>query len=176
MQRVPEWESPAAAKGKIAGLNRTPMADNRDCMAHAYARNYVHLIFGTKGRRPWIREPDRMHAYIIGIAKEYAIDVVAIGGTEDHVHVLMTLPPKIAVAHAVRVIKANSSKWMNESGHLFAWQQGYGVFSVSVSNLEAVIDYIARQAEHHRKRSFEDEFREFLRKHGIASTSATRLD
>ena len=145
-------------------------------MSHAYARNYVHLIFGTKDCRPWIREPDRMHACMIGIAKEYAIDVLAIGGTDDHVHLLMTLPPKIAVAHAVRVIKANSSKWMNESGHLFAWQQGYGVFSVSASNVATVCEYIARQSEHHRTRSFQDEFREFLHKHGIASTSATRLD
>ena len=145
-------------------------------MSHAYARNYVHLIFGTKGRRPWIHQPDRMHAYMIGIAKEYSIDVQAIGGTDDHVHVLMTMPPKLSVANAVRVIKANSSKWMNESGHLFAWQQGYGVFSVSSSNVKAVGDYIERQVEHHRKWSFEAEFREFLRKHGIASTSATKFD
>jgi putative transposase len=145
-------------------------------MSHAYARNYVHLIFGTKDRRPWIREADRMHAYIIGIAKEFAIDVIAIGGTDDHVHILMTLAPKISVAHAVRVLKANSSKWMNETGHLFAWQQGYGVFSVSASNVHAVSAYIARQIEHHRTRTFEEEFREFLRKHGIASTSLTKLD
>ncbi|HUN88703.1 MAG TPA: IS200/IS605 family transposase [Terriglobales bacterium] len=145
-------------------------------MSHAYARNYVHLIFGTKGRRPWIHNADRLHAYIIGIAKEYSIDVHAIGGTNDHVHLLMAMPPKLSVAHAVRVIKANSSKWMNESGHLFAWQQGYGVFSVSSSNVQSVCEYIGKQGEHHRKWSFEDEFREFLRKHGIASTSATKFD
>jgi putative transposase len=145
-------------------------------MPHAYARKYVHVIFSTKDRRPWIRQPDQLHSYMIGIAKELAIDVHAIGGTEDHVHLLMALPPRISVAHAVRVIKANSSQWMNETGHLFAWQQGYGVFSASVSNLQPVIDYIGRQVEHHRKRTFEEEFREFLRKHGLASTSATRLD
>jgi REP element-mobilizing transposase RayT len=145
-------------------------------MSHAYARNYVHLVFGTKDCRPWIRQPDQLHAYMVGIAKEYAIDVRAIGGTDDHVHILMALPPKISVAQAVRVIKANSSKWMNETGHLFAWQQGYGVFSVSASNLPAVCAYIGRQEEHHRKRSFREEFQEFLRKHGIAATSATKMD
>jgi REP element-mobilizing transposase RayT len=145
-------------------------------MSHAYARNYVHLVFGTKDCRPWIRQPDQLHAYMVGIAKELTIDIRAIGGTNDHVHILMVLPPKISVAHAVRVIKANSSKWMNETGHLFAWQQGYGVFSVSASNLPAVCDYIGRQEEHHRKRSFRDEFQEFLRKHGIAATSATKMD
>ena len=152
------------------------MAENRGGMSHAYARNYVHLIFGTKGQRPWIHQPDQLHTCIVGIAKEYAIDVQAIGGTDDHVHLLITMPPKLSVANAVRAIKAGSSKWMNESGHLFAWQTGYGAFSVSVSNLDAVTGYIAKQAEHHCQRSFEDEFREFLRKHGIASTSATRLD
>ena len=144
--------------------------------SHAYSRNYVHLIFGTRKQRPWIHQPDQLHACMIAIAKQYAIDVQAIGGTDNHVHLLMAVPPKLSVAHAVRVIKADSSKWMNDSGHLFAWQTGYGVFSVSVSNLDTVTAYIANQADHHRQRSFEDEFREFLRKHGIASTSATRLD
>jgi len=144
-------------------------------MAHAYARNYVHLIFSTKDGRPWIHQPDQLHACMIAIAKEYAIDVRAIGGTADHVHLLLAIPPSLSVAHAVRVIKAGSSKWMNENGHLFAWQQGYAAFSVSASNLEAVVDYIGRQVQHHCKYSFDEEFREFLRKHGIASTSATRL-
>jgi putative transposase len=145
-------------------------------MSHAYARNYVHVIFGTKECRPWIRQPAQMHAYMIGIAKEYAIDVKAIGGTTDHVHVLLAMPPRLAVANVVRVLKANSSKWMNEAGHLFAWQQGYGVFSVSVSNLVAVTSYIERQEEHHRKRSFQEEFREFLKKHGIESASGKALE
>jgi REP-associated tyrosine transposase len=145
-------------------------------MGHAYSRNYVHLIFGTKDNRPWIHQPDQLYACINDIAKQYAIDMRAIGGTDNHVHVLAGIPPKLSVAHAVRVMKAESSKWMNEAGHLFAWQQGYGAFSVSASNLEAVADYIGRQAEHHRNRSFEEEFREFLRKHGIVTTSATPVD
>jgi REP element-mobilizing transposase RayT len=144
-------------------------------MSHAYARNYIHLVFGTKDSRPWIRDPERMHAYLIGIAKEYKIDVKAIGGTNDHVHALFAMPPKLSVATIVCKLKASSSKWTNENGHLFAWQEGYGVFSVSVSNLEAVSDYISKQPEHHRKRSFREEFAEFLRKHGIASVSGKEL-
>jgi putative transposase len=144
-------------------------------MSHAYASNYVHLMFGTKDLRPWIRDPERMYAYMIGIAKEYGIDVQAIGGTSDHVHILISLPPKLAVANVVRTLKANSSKWMNDSGHLFAWQQGYGVFSVSVSNVSLVTRYIENQAEHHRKRSYQDEFQQFLKKHGILSESGKEL-
>jgi putative transposase len=144
-------------------------------MSHAYSRNYIHLVFGTKECRPWIRDRDRMHAYLIGIAKEYKIDVKSIGGTVDHVHLLLALPPKFSVATIVCKLKANSSKWMNESGHLFAWQEGYGVFSVSMSNLAAVSDYIGRQEEHHKKTSFREEFAEFLRKHGIVSTSGKEL-
>ncbi len=144
-------------------------------MSHAYARNYVHVIFGTKDCRPWIREPDKIHACLVGIAKEYAIEVKAIGGTGDHVHLLLALPPKLSVANVVRVLKANSSQWMNESGHLFAWQQGYGVFSVSMSNVEAVAKYIGRQVEHHKGRSYREEFGEFLRKHGIATTSGKEM-
>ena len=144
-------------------------------MSHAYSRNYIHLVFGTKDCRPWIRDPERMHGYLIGIAKEYKIDVKAIGGTNDHVHVLLALPPRFSVATIVSKLKACSSKWMSDSGHLFAWQEGYGVFSVSVSNLGAVSDYIGRQEEHHRKRSFREEFAEFLKKHGIVSTSRKEL-
>ena len=145
-------------------------------MSHAYSRNYVHIIFGTKDSRPWIRDPNRMHAYIVGIAKEYAVDVKSIGGTQDHVHLLLALPPALSIANIVRVIKSNSSKWMNDEGHLFAWQRGYAVFSISVSNLAAVENYISRQEHHHRKRSFADEFREFLTRHGITTTSGKELD
>ena len=144
-------------------------------MSHAHARNYIHLLFGTKDSRSWIRDPDRMHAYLIGIAKEYKIDVKAIGGTTDHVHVLLALPPRFSVATIVCKLKASSSKWMNDNGHLFAWQEGYGVFSVSVSNLGAVSEYIEKQQEHHRKRSFREEFTEFLRKHGIVPTSGKEM-
>ena len=138
-------------------------------MSHAYARNYVHLIFGTKGRRRLITPElqPKLLAYIRGIARNYDIELLAIGGTDDHIHLLFAIPPKLGLAVGVRAIKANSSKWMNESGRRFAWQEGYAAFSVSTSNLEAVSEYVRNQTEHHKRLSFEEEFLAFLKKNGI---------
>jgi putative transposase len=91
----------------------------------------------------------------------------AIGGMEDHVHILFRLPPTLTLAKSVSLLKANSAKWMNERGARFAWQQGYGAFSVSSSNVAVVIRYIDTQEEHHRKKTFEEEFVALLRKHGV---------
>ena len=142
-------------------------------MSHAYVRNHVHVVFSTDQCRKCIRREmrDRLWSCISGIANEYGVQVTAIGGTEDHVHIVVALPPKIGLAVLLRAIKAASSKWMNEEGHLFAWQTGYGAFSVSASNLDRVCDYVRRQEEHHRKASFADEFALLLKKHGIASTT-----
>ena len=139
-------------------------------MSHAYSRNYVHLVFSTKGRRPWIPPPlqETLWKYLAGIAREYGIETAAVGGTADHVHLLLCLPPKLSVAVVVRALKANSSKWINEQGHLFAWQAGYGSFSVSVSNVNAVAEYIRSQREHHQRRDFREELFALLRRHGIA--------
>ena len=138
-------------------------------MSHAYARNYVHLIFSTAELRKKIvpvLQP-KLWAKLEDIARAEGFEVTAVGGTADHVHVLVSLPPRFSVANVVRVLKANSSRWMNETGHLFAWQQGYGAFSVSASNVEAVKEYIRQQAGHHAKRTYEDEFRAILKKHGV---------
>jgi REP element-mobilizing transposase RayT len=138
-------------------------------MAHAFSRNHVHLVFSTKGRRPTI--PNEMQpqlwSYLAGICKNYEMSALAIGGTENHVHVLFALTPKVALAKAVQLLKANSSKWMGEQGIDFAWQEGYGAFSVSSSNLESVTRYIRNQEAHHRKFNFEEEFRALLKKHGV---------
>ena len=138
-------------------------------MSHAYARNYVHLIFGTKDRRKCIVPvlQSKLWGYLEDVARNEGFEIAAIGGTVDHVHVLALLPPRMAVANVVRLLKASSSKWMIETGHLFAWQEGYGAFSVSVSNVKRVTDYIREQAGHHAKRTYEDEFRAILKKHGI---------
>jgi REP element-mobilizing transposase RayT len=143
-------------------------------MSHAYARNHLHIIFGTKGRRATIKPAfqENLWAYIRGIARNYEMDLEAIGGTENHVHLLFALPPKLSLSHALRAIKANSSKWMNENGHLFAWQEGYAAFSVSASLVEPVVEYIRNQPEHHKKRTFEQEFLALLKKHGIAADPA----
>lgn len=139
-------------------------------MSHAYSRNYVHIVFSTKDRRPWIRDTAAMWKKLAEIAATYGVKFLEIGGTSDHVHLLTDMPPRIAVATLVRALKADTSKWMNESEHLFAWQQGYASLSVSASNLEAVAAYIRGQVEYHARHSFEDEFSALLTKHGIVFT------
>jgi putative transposase len=137
-----------------------------DTLAHTFSKNYVHAIFSTKDRRKIIDQKvqPRLWAYVSGIAKNHDINMLAVGGTEDHIHLLFHLPPKLSLAKAVLLLKANSSKWMSKN---FSWQAGYGAFSVSSSNLGPVIRYIHNQERHHRKFSFEDEFRVILSRHGI---------
>jgi REP element-mobilizing transposase RayT len=129
----------------------------------------VHLVFSTKNRQKIIPKSyqSRLWAYLAAICKNYDMLAFAVGGTEDHVHVLFCLPPAMALARAVTLLKSNSSKWLNEKGIKFAWQQGYGAFSVSSSNVSVVIKYIDNQEAHHRRISFEDEFIALLNKHGV---------
>jgi REP element-mobilizing transposase RayT len=138
-------------------------------MSHSFSQNHIHLIFSTKDRSETIPKEmlPRLCAYLGGICKHHEIEVLALGGTENHVHLLFHLPPKLALAKAVLLLKANSSKWMGEQGQKFEWQDGYGAFSVSFSNLDAAIRYIHGQEAHHRKISFEDEFREILKRHRV---------
>ena len=138
-------------------------------MAHTFSRNHVHVVFSTKDRRKTIPKElqPRLWAYLAGICKNHDMGALKIGGTENHVHVLFQLPPKLALAKAVLLLKSNSSKWMGEQGYRFSWQEGYGAFSVSSSNLDAVVRYIENQEAHHRKISFEEEFRAILKKQGI---------
>jgi REP element-mobilizing transposase RayT len=133
---------------------------------------HVHLVFSTKHREPLIT-PDlapRLHGYLGGIARGANSPLVAVGGTADHVHLLVSLGRQTCVADLVRDLKANSSGWVHENfaAHArFAWQAGYGAFAVSKSNVEAVMRYIANQEEHHKKQTFQDEYRQFLRLHEI---------
>lgn len=147
-------------------------------MGHTYVRNYVHLVFSTRDRRHVIRAPIRemLWDYMRGICRNYNVDVKAIGGVEDHVHMLIVLPPRLSLADAVRVVKANSSKWMAENGHWFSWQDGYAAFSVSVSNLAAVCEYVQNQEEHHRHRTFDEELEALLKKHGMEHRAAAQGD
>ena len=137
-----------------------------DTLAHTFSKNYVHAIFATKGRLKIIDKElqPRLWAYLAGIAKNHEINMLAVGGTEDHIHLLFHLPPKLALAKAVLLLKANSSKWISKN---FSSQEGYGAFSVSSSNVNAVTRYIRDQENHHRKFTFEQEFRTILRRHGI---------
>lgn len=137
-------------------------------MAHTYSRNHLHVVFSTKDRRNTIEKElqPRLWAYLAGICKNHEMITLIVGGTENHVHILLHLPPKLALAKAVQLLKGNSSKWMSDQGKDFSWQEGYGAFSVSSSNLDQVIRYIQNQEAHHRKSSFEEEFRALLQKHG----------
>ena len=139
-------------------------------MAHKFPNVLIHYVFSTKRRRdliPTDLQP-RLWRYLGGIGANHDIPVLTAGGTANHAHVLISLPSDVTLAKAVQVLKANSSRWISEHGIAFAWQEGYGAFSVSASNVKAVRDYIDHQAEHHAKRSFEDEFIALLRKSGVA--------
>jgi len=139
-------------------------------MAHKYPNILIHCVFSTKERRDLI-PPEmlpQLWKYFAGIGRNHGIPVLAAGGISNHSHLLIVLPTDVPVAKAVQVLKANSSRWLHEHGLEFAWQEGYGAFSVSSSNKAAVIDYIEHQAEHHQKRSYEAEFEAMLRKLGIA--------
>lgn len=141
-------------------------------MPQSFASLHCHIIFSTKDRAPLITAAvqPRLYEYIGGIARSHECCLVAAGGIADHVHLLVSLSREIAVAQAVRVIKANSCKWIHETfpEHIdFAWQAGYGAFAVSYSQVPTVREYLAGQEEHHKRRTFKEEFIEFLRRHNI---------
>lgn len=131
-----------------------------------------HIVYSTKYRKPAIRLEwqDDLYGYLGGILRDQKGTLLKIGGVEDHVHLLAKLGPTIAISDVLRKLKANSSKWINERADVtqkFEWQSGYAAFSVSESQMPAVANYIANQAEHHRKKTFEEEFLVILKKHNI---------
>ncbi len=141
-------------------------------MSHSYVSNLMHCTFSTKGRQPFIDSnlESRLWPYIGGIARENRMKALAIGGIADHMHALLSLPGMMSFAKAVQLIKGGSSKWVNDTfprSKKFEWQEGYGAFSVSASQVPKTIEYINNQKEHHRKKSFEEEFLELLTRHGI---------
>jgi REP element-mobilizing transposase RayT len=142
-------------------------------MANSYIVCFMHCVFSTKERRQQITDDfrERLWAYVGGVARENDMKAIAVGGTADHVHVLLSLPATMTAAKAVQLIKGGSSKWIHDAfpeHHLFAWQEGYGAFSVSKSRVADTVAYINSQATHHAKRTFQDEYRALLEKHGIA--------
>jgi REP element-mobilizing transposase RayT len=138
----------------------------------SYVSSYAHCVFSTKDRRSLLTPPlrERLWPYLGGIARENGIKAVSIGGIEDHVHLLLSLPATMPIAKAMQLIKGGSSKWVHETfsdQRLFAWQSKYGAFSVSVSQLDRIIHYIGNQEAHHSKMNFQEEFLMLLKKHGI---------
>ena len=138
-------------------------------MPHSYAQNVVHVIFSTKDRRKLLPKEfqPKVWAYIAGVCKNYEIRVDAIGGTDDHIHLLIRVPASLSIAKAILTIKSNSSKWVNEQGRRFSWQEGYAAFSVSASLVPRVARYINTQEAHHKRMTFDAEFIAMLEKHGV---------
>ena len=141
-------------------------------MAHSYVSQLMHCVFSTKQRRRFIT-PDlqeRLFPYIGGIARKNMMKLISAGGVEDHVHLLLSLPKTLDIAHAMQLIKGGSSKWIHEEfaeHRLFEWQEGYGAFSIGIGEVERTIKYVDNQAEHHKKKDFQAEFTSFLDKHFI---------
>lgn len=142
-------------------------------MPQSLAKILVHTVFSTKDRRPFLRDKalrDELHYYLGGILANHDCQPLIIGGVEDHVHTLSTLSRTCQVSEMVKEVKRGSSLWLKTRSSAlddFAWQNGYGIFSVGFSQVEAVKNYIAGQEEHHRKVAFQDEFRELLRRYEI---------
>jgi REP element-mobilizing transposase RayT len=141
-------------------------------MAQNYVSLHVHFVFSTKDRQPTLRPElrKRIWRYLGGIARKEKMKAIEVGGTADHIHALLSMAPTMAPATVVQILKGNSSKWINESLGLpcrFEWQEGYGAFSVSFSQVDKTVAYIRNQEEHHRKKSIQQEYLGFLKKHRI---------
>jgi putative transposase len=139
---------------------------------HSFTSCLVHCVWSTKNHAPVLNSNlrERLWPYLGGIARKNEMKALAVGGIVDHVHILVSLPATLSVARAIQLLKGNSSKWIHETfpnRALFGWQEGYGAFSIGVSGVEATKTYIRNQAEHHRKRTFREELRTMLRKHGL---------
>jgi len=138
----------------------------------SYVSSYFHCVFSTKERRPLITPAlrERLWPYLGGIARENDMTAVSIGGVADHVHLLLALKATMPVSKAMQLIKGGSSKWVHDTfpdQRTFQWQEKYGAFSVSLSQLEKIVHYIENQEEHHGKVGFQQEFQTLLDKHRI---------
>jgi REP element-mobilizing transposase RayT len=166
------------AQGVALGQYRHPVRSLKGCkdsnpMPQSLVNNVIHLVFSTRDRQPLITDLLRpsLHPYLMGIIRNLDCVPIEVGGIADHVHLLLALSKNLALSKAVEEIKKSSSIWAKTQGPEFTnfyWQNGYGAFSVSASLVDTVRHYIRRQAEHHAQRSFQDELRLLLNKHGIS--------
>ncbi len=141
-------------------------------MANTYTTLHYHFIFSTKNRVAWLTSEisPRVWAYLGGVARHHKMTALQIGGFEDHIHALVKASTTIAPCQIAQYLKGDSSRWIHETFHElrdFAWQEGYGAFTVSPSQVESVAEYIRNQQVHHQQRGFQDEYRDILRKHDI---------
>ena len=142
-------------------------------MPQSLSKVLLHIVFSTKNRQPWIAQhlQPALHAYLAGACRASNCEALRVGGTENHVHIACTLSRTLTVSQLLEAIKKSSSQWIkkqNEAHRQFAWQGGYGAFSVGQSRLPALLRYIDNQREHHRTRSFDDELRDLLQRYGVA--------
>ena len=141
-------------------------------MPQSLARLPIHLVFSTKNRERIlsVQIRDSLHAYVATVLKNLGCPAILINSVEDHIHILFELSRTVSVSEAVEEVKKASSKWIKTQSHEFAgfaWQAGYGAFAISESNVPAVREYIAGQQEHHRVKSFQEEYRAFLERHRV---------
>lgn len=141
-------------------------------MGQSLVKNYVHIVFSTKHHQKLINESveGELYAYLGGICKRLDCQPIKIGGHSDHVHILCMLSKNLALTKLLEEVKSHSSKWIKAKGapyKNFYWQDGYGAFSVNPSEVSVVMDYISKQKEHHLRRSFQDEYRAFLKKYVV---------
>jgi len=162
-------ENPSALKARFT---QAPIQCIISTMPQSLSKVILHIIFSTKNREPWLDSHvrQRMHAYLATICRDLGAELAHVGGVADHVHVVTTLPRTLSQAQLIEQIKKASSKWIKTlDGRYrgFYWQRGFGAFSVSPSQLEAVLQYVKAQQEHHRTRTFQEEYRELLWRHGV---------
>lgn len=148
------------------------MGNKRKIMPNTYTQIYVQIVFTVKGRESLISNSNReeLHKYIAGMLKERSQKLLAVFCMPDHIHILVSIKPSLALSDLVKVIKTSTSAFINEKKWVrgkFSWQEGYGAFSYSKSQVDNVIKYILNQEEHHAKRSFKDEYLEFLKKFDV---------
>jgi REP element-mobilizing transposase RayT len=141
-------------------------------MGQALVKNYLHIIFSTKNREPLIHPPvdAELHSYLGGICNNLDCQVIKVGGYTDHIHILCMLSKKVTIVKLIEELKSHSSKWIKTQGEgyeNFYWQDGYGAYSVNPTNIDSVIFYITNQHEHHRRISFQDEYRALLKKYNV---------
>ena len=141
-------------------------------MSRTFTNLLTHIVFSTKDREPFIvpELKGELYAYLGGLTRELKGKAYAINGTNDHVHMLISLPPIVATSDALRFLKSNSSGWLHDKWprrRSFRWQLGFGAFSVSKSNVPTVVKYIQRQESHHRRVTFKEEFVDFLIRHEV---------
>jgi REP element-mobilizing transposase RayT len=141
-------------------------------MANTYVALHYHIVFSTKNRERWITADieERVWSYLAGIATQHGMLVLKIGGLEDHLHLVVGVPPALPVSKAVQLVKGGSSRWIRVTFpdlEAFGWQEGYGAFTVSKSELPKTNSYVARQRERHLRQTFQDEFRGLLDRHDV---------